>query len=269
MSRESRRRAREARQQQRRQADRQAREKALQQEHAVVPAAQVPVEQPSIRSASFQSALQSTFFWGCVALVAAIVFTVLAAMIHDIRWLLVLAWPFAVFAAWEFARTCTKRSDVVRAVTNASAIIAGVGLGWLYFALAPSPTGAAVTRNAFSERQSIILLPPDQGGNDILRLDNVGTLRRHVPFSLDKITLLLNVASLKLPDQRGLNFNIFDMNIYNHKSGKEFLFDRDKNQSHEITVSGRTFTVTLFKVTKLNVPGVAFPVEYSFGISEK
>ena len=42
--------------------------------------------------------LQSTFLWGCICMVATIFFAVVAVMIHDVRWLLIFAWPFATFA---------------------------------------------------------------------------------------------------------------------------------------------------------------------------
>jgi hypothetical protein len=56
--------------------------------------------------------LQSTFLWGCICMVATIVFAVVAVMIHDVRWLLIFAWPFATFAVWEFARAFSKRRAI-------------------------------------------------------------------------------------------------------------------------------------------------------------
>jgi hypothetical protein len=40
---------------------------------------------------------QSTLLWGCIGAFLAIVLTVVAAMMKDIRWLLFVAWPFAIF----------------------------------------------------------------------------------------------------------------------------------------------------------------------------
>jgi hypothetical protein len=88
--------------------------------------------------APLQAALQSTLFWGCVAMAAAIVLAVVAAMIHDIRRVLIFAWPFAVFAVWEFARYFSNKKIVVRSTAGASVVIFGVLLGWLYSALAPA-----------------------------------------------------------------------------------------------------------------------------------
>jgi lysylphosphatidylglycerol synthetase-like protein (DUF2156 family) len=84
-----------------------------------------------------QLAIQSTAFWGCVGAFMAIVLMVVAAMMHDVRWVLAFAWPFAVFAAWEFARTCSSRKRIVNSVTGISVIVTGALLGWLYLALAP------------------------------------------------------------------------------------------------------------------------------------
>ena len=91
-----------------------------------------------MESGRLQPALQSTFFWGCIAMVAAIVLAVVAAMIHDIRWVLIFAWPFAIFAAWEFARICSTKKSVVLSAAGIAIVITGVLLGWLYFALAPT-----------------------------------------------------------------------------------------------------------------------------------
>jgi hypothetical protein len=85
-----------------------------------------------------QVALQSTLFWGCIGAVMAIVLMVIAAMMHDVRWVLAFAWPFAVFAAWEFARTCLDRKTAIWIATGIAAVVSGAFLGWLYFALAPA-----------------------------------------------------------------------------------------------------------------------------------
>jgi hypothetical protein len=90
------------------------------------------------QSRQVQAALQSTLFWGCFATVATIVLAVVAAMIHDIRWVLLFAWPFAAFAAWEFARVCSARKGLIRLATSISTLVSGVLLGWLYFALTPA-----------------------------------------------------------------------------------------------------------------------------------
>jgi hypothetical protein len=80
---------------------------------------------------------QSTLLWGCIGAFLAIVVTVVATMVKDIRWLLLAAWPFAVFAAWEFARTWSNRRTVVWSISFSATIIIGALLGWLYLALAP------------------------------------------------------------------------------------------------------------------------------------
>jgi hypothetical protein len=68
---------------------------------------------------------QSTLFWGCVGAFLAIVLTVLAAMMHDVRWVLAFAWPFAAFAAWEFARTYFSRKIVIWTTTGIVALVSG------------------------------------------------------------------------------------------------------------------------------------------------
>jgi hypothetical protein len=83
---------------------------------------------------------QSTLFWGCAGAFLAIVLTVLAAMMKDIRWLLFFAWPFATFAAWEFARAISNRRMIVVGATGLTAAVTGAMLGWLYLGLAPYST---------------------------------------------------------------------------------------------------------------------------------
>ena len=84
--------------------------------------------------------LQSTFLWGCICVVATIVFAVVAVMIHDVRWLLIFAWPFATFAVWEFARAFSKRRAIIQGWTVTAALLAAFLLGWPYWALAPTDT---------------------------------------------------------------------------------------------------------------------------------
>jgi hypothetical protein len=69
---------------------------------------------------------------------ATIVLAVVAAMIHDIRWILIFAWPFASFAGWEFARTCSINKALVLTVTIAATIFSAMLLGWLYVTLDPT-----------------------------------------------------------------------------------------------------------------------------------
>jgi hypothetical protein len=63
-----------------------------------------------------------------------------AVMIHDVRWLLIFAWPFATFAVWEFARAFSKRRAIIQGWTVTAALLAAFLLGWLYWALAPTDT---------------------------------------------------------------------------------------------------------------------------------
>jgi hypothetical protein len=90
---------------------------------------------------SFQSPYervrQSTFFWGCAGSVLAIILTVVAAMSHDDRWLLLFAWPFAAFAIWEFARTWSISRNIIWSITFLGAVLSGLLLVWLYMSLAP------------------------------------------------------------------------------------------------------------------------------------
>jgi len=114
----------------------QARIKAQKEKAAKTQGSQTPPKPPSLPS-RLQSGLQSTLFWGSLSMVAAIVIAVVAAVIHDIRWILIFAWPFAVFAAWEFARNLSSKTSVVRTSTAVAGLILAALLYGLYVSLAP------------------------------------------------------------------------------------------------------------------------------------
>jgi hypothetical protein len=126
-----------------------------------------------------------------------------------------------------------------------------------------------ITTTKFSQSQSIKVLPPSLGGNDLLNLDNVAKLKLHVPFSMDSVTTLLDVVVTNLPDQHTDNFSVEGTQYYNQTSGTQYIFDTTDNKRHEIAVGGRLFTVTLYSINKLNIPNVPVAIEYQFGISEK
>src|SRR5271155_5827806 len=79
---------------------------------------------------------QSTLLWGSVSAVIAIVLAVLAAALKDLRWLLFIAWPFAIIAVREFSRT--RHSPKPRYWAVGGAIISGIILLSLYHFLEPS-----------------------------------------------------------------------------------------------------------------------------------
>jgi hypothetical protein len=91
---------------------------------------------------------QSTFLWGCGSMVAAIVLMVVGTMTHDTRPWLIVAWPFAIFAVWEFARTISKDSRVVCWCSAIGTVLTGCFLLWLYLFL--TPTSSLVAKTAES-----------------------------------------------------------------------------------------------------------------------
>jgi hypothetical protein len=135
---------------------------------------------------------------------------------------------------------------------------------------APLPQTATQTiRQAFSETQSIKVLPPFLGGNMNLRLDNVAILRLHTPYSMKFVTLVLDVVPMDMSVNISPGISINGAQGYFHSPSAEYLFDVDQNKRREITVAGRIFVVTLLEVKRLSMAGVANPIEYVFGISEK
>jgi hypothetical protein len=107
----------------------------------------------------------------------------------------------------------------------------------------PASSGATAIRTAFDETQSIKVLPSSLGGNEVLRLGNLATLRRSVPYSLGMVTLELDVAPMRLPGYRD---SVGDVTIIKG-SGSKYTFDTMKNKRHEIAVGGRTYIVTLLE----------------------
>jgi hypothetical protein len=133
-----------------------------------------------------------------------------------------------------------------------------------------SPRSTTQTvRQAFSETQSIKALPPFLGGNMNLRLDNVAILRLHVPYSMKSVTLVLDVVPMDMSINVSPGISLDGAQGYFHGPSSEYLFDVDQNKRREITVASRTFVVTLLEVRRLSMAGVANPIEYIFGISEK
>jgi hypothetical protein len=114
---------------------------------------------------------------------------------------------------------------------------------------------------AFSDVQRIEALPSALGGNDVLRLDNLATLRLTAPYSLSSVTLILDTTPVKFPNQKKSGAEFQDAQIYSWDPKNVFYFDGEKNHRREITVGGRTFIVTFLQAEKLDVPGVANPIE--------
>ena len=147
--------------------------------------------------------------------------------------------------------------------------ITGSGLALAGFAISPQNTVITTIRNLFSQTQSIKVLPPSLGGNLTLNLDNLGTLRLHVPYSLAQVTLLLDVVPTTVPIQHDAGVQAEGAEIYNQKTGTAYTFDTNSSKRHEIAIGGRVFVVSLLRVIKLEIPDVPGAVEYQFGISER
>jgi hypothetical protein len=81
---------------------------------------------------------ESNRVWGGGGICLAIVFTVVAAMKKDLRWMLILAWPFAVITLWTI--TAAFRYKTVRVLLTAIiAILVAFGLYRLNVWLRPIP----------------------------------------------------------------------------------------------------------------------------------
>jgi hypothetical protein len=121
---------------------------------------------------------------------------------------------------------------------------------------------------AFSDTQRIVALPPELGGNEVLHLDNIATLRLFAPYSLSSVTLLLDATPIKFPDREKNGWKFQGGQIF-PSDPEKLYFDNENNKRKEISAGGRTFIVTLQETEKLNIPGVENPIQWTFGISEK
>jgi len=137
------------------------------------------------------------------------------------------------------------------------------------FIISPEQTIITTIRKFFSETQSIKVLPPSLGGIDHLNLDNAARLKLHAPYSLESVTLILDVVPTSVTPKSTPGITVEGAQVYDHTSGTQYVFNKTQNKRHEITVSGRTFVVTLLHVKALDVPDVSRAIEFVFGITEK
>ncbi len=72
---------------------------------------------------------ESNLLWGPVALGAGILLAVVAAMKHDLRWLLYFAAPCFVFATWSLLKRWLRRLWLIASVLVCALLICG-GLYW-------------------------------------------------------------------------------------------------------------------------------------------
>lgn len=117
-------------------------------------------------------ALESPVIGLFAALFFAIVIGVVIAMRHDVRWLLIFAWPCAIAIVYETTRIFSTRSDWKCIIIGIFALISGVLLIWLYLILAPEtevPSKAEDTKLLFGcERAKLPSRAPPSGRIAIL-----------------------------------------------------------------------------------------------------
>jgi hypothetical protein len=83
---------------------------------------------------------ESNVFWGPLSLAFGVILTVTAAVKHDLRWLLLFAWPCFGIAIWWLAR----RTREVLLISVLGTVLAGAGLLWLSGWLRPQQSATAV-----------------------------------------------------------------------------------------------------------------------------
>ena len=94
----------------------------------------VPADTPKVQSAV--PWYESTALWGALGAAVAIVLVVVAAMVKDLRWLLIVAWPFFCLAGWAALRG-VKRSIIKWPSIGFTSCLIGCGLLWANSILRP------------------------------------------------------------------------------------------------------------------------------------
>lgn len=117
---------------------------------------------------------ESTLLWGAFGAAVAIVLTVVAAMTKDLRWMLILAWPFFVLSLWAMVKNLPSQYPR-RVLTIASSLIVAVSLYWLHVYLKPLEQHTVKVAATRSD-ESKILVEDIQFGSP--------NKQRNLPFSV-------------------------------------------------------------------------------------
>lgn len=105
------------------------------------------------------------------------------------------------------------------------------------------------------------------GGSDNLNLNNLAILQASVPYDKNSITLVLTVP-ISHPNNKGGGFATEGMVEFSSPPNNTYRFDIGDNKIQKIKIADKIFTVSLNKIVLLNIPNVAFPIQYEFGINE-
>ena len=84
---------------------------------------------------------ESSLFWGCLSIVAAAFFTLFPTVTKDLRWLCIVAWPFAIIAIFVFSKTWTN-TKIKYTIRAGGAVVSTTFLLYVYY-LSPLSTQPA------------------------------------------------------------------------------------------------------------------------------
>ncbi len=156
---------------------------------------------------------EGTLLWGSLGAAIAIILTVVAAMSKDLRWLLILAWPFSCLAVWAVLKVIPQRGLRWPLIIASSLLIAG-GLYWVNVALRPphaepaqiSPLVPSVNVDAYIQPGSSNPYPPQTILGGIVWNDNYidvrldiglgATALRNVDFSVSLDTSIAGIGQI-------------------------------------------------------------------------
>ena len=134
---------------------------------------------------------EGAVLWGAFSFVAAIILSVIAATVKDMRFLLFLAWPFALLAAWAAFQGVSSPRTRRAFITIVSQLCAG-GLYWLYVVLTPEPEPPRMGIAEYS------LVMPSQSADHLLfarwHYENRGT----VPITRYAMVFAMRVVEQRL-----------------------------------------------------------------------
>jgi hypothetical protein len=131
-----------------------------------------------------------------------------------------------------------------------------------------NPTFHAHAAHAkFSAICELTTLPSYMGGQSVIDLDSVATLRLSPPYSIDSATLALDPVPMRQPDAILPGAEFRDIQVTAGRS-KRFSFDTGQNKRHTMEAGGKVFIVTLRETEALSVEGVANPLKFVFAVKE-
>lgn len=160
---------------------------------------------------------------------------------------------------WLFKPTSASNTGITSTGDNSPAI--GRLSGGLNYHAHSAP-------KKFSATQEVNNLPPPLGGNQVLSLAGVATLRLHVPYSEVEVTMRLDAVPQMLGVQASEGIEVTGAQIVRGKANS-LRFDTQEHKRHILDVAGSVFVVTLLEVDPRPMEGIGKAMRYKFSVVER